>query len=539
MSVVLACDLGGTNFRAALIDAAGQTLAEAHVPSPPGSAGAGWAEIDPDEWWSTLIAAVTALAAHDGGLLAQVQAMAICGVTRTQVFLDAEGRSLRPAMTWRDARAEELLAELLPTLPASHPEAAQVNAFHPLARLAWLHRHEPQYAAQLHVVLEPKDYLNFRLTGAQATDAISSARLLASARTDEDSEVHLASVAQSEPGAEAAGSSRHPSLLHAAGITANVVPQVLAPTQCVGRVMAGLPGLLAKLAGVPVYACSNDTWAAVAGLGALRTGYAYNISGTTEVLGVMGSEEAQAPGLMTVQWGEALYQVGGPGQNGADTLAWLLSLLREPLSLAAHAESAQVHSNVQHLTGQTGLSFDALLAGARDTQPLLFLPYLQGERVPYWDANLRGAFVGLNRRHGATDLAWAVIEGVAFLNRVVLERGERATGSTVREIRYGGGAAANPLWCQVKADICERPVVTGQAAQPGLLGAAIVAWTGVGQYPFLSLAQAQMAKPGLRYEPSADRRDAYRQLAALYAQATEALLPISHGLAAMDGQIAR
>jgi|GEM_PF-268487 len=543
MSVVLACDLGGTNFRAALIDASGQTLAEARVPSPAGTEGAGWAEIDPDHWWAALVAAVAQLASSDRALLAQTQGIAICGVTRTQVLLDAQGRSLRPAMTWRDARAAALLPDLLTTLPAGHPESVQVNAFHPVARLAWLRRHEPQHYAQLCTVLEPKDYLNFRLTGVRATDAISSARLLAAASN------HVTSIHLDTP-ANTSGHHVGITLLEAVGLEASLVPQAVSPTDCVGRVVAGLPDVLAMLAGVPVYACSNDTWAAVAGLGALRPGYAYNISGTTEVFGVMGSESVQAPGLMTVQWGDGLYQVGGPGQNGADTLAWLLSLLRDAATGGSsgdggHSSSGCVGNSDDDDSAPAGhrthepLTFETLLAGKRDTQPVLFLPYLQGERVPHWDANLRGAFVGLNRRHRAIDLAWAVMEGVAFLNRIVLERGEQAIGSAVNEIRYGGGAAANPLWCQIKADICERPVVIGRSAQPGLLGAAMVAWAGLGRFISLSAAQAQMAQPGYRYEPRVSHREAYRQLAAWYAQASDALTPVSHGLAAMDGGIAR
>src|SRR5690606_19793553 len=190
--------------------------------------------------------------------------------------------------------------------------------------------------------------------------------------------------------------------------------------------------------------CANDTWAAVAGLGALRPGYAYNISGTTEVFGAVGAEPVQAQGLMTVDWGGGHYQIGGPGQNGADTIAWLLPLLGR-LGEDGMAGVAQ--------------AMDDLLAAPRDPQPALFLPYLQGERVPYWDPHLRGAFLGLNRRHGPGDLAWAVLEGVAFLNRVVLERAEAALGGKVQEIRFGGGAASNARWCQVKADICERAVV--------------------------------------------------------------------------------
>ena len=107
-------------------------------------------------------------------------------------------------------------------------------------------------------------------------------------------------------------------------------------------------------------------------------------------------------------------------------------------------EAESVNRLVPELRGQ-GLAtrlIDALLAGRRHPQPLIFLPYLQGERVPYWNPALRGAILGLGRQHGATDLAFAVLEGVAFLNRIVLERAEAALGSAVGEIRFGGGAAA-------------------------------------------------------------------------------------------------
>jgi xylulokinase len=488
MGVVLACDLGGTTLRVALVDAQGGALTDAVVDSPAGRSGAGWAEIDADDWWRAYVAAVEALARSAGPLFDEVEALAACGVTRTQVFLDAQGKPLRPAITWRDARAADVMDEVMAAVPPGHPERSALNPFHPLARLAWLRRHEPDAHARLHTVLEPKDYLNFRLTGALAGDVISSARLAAVAGAP----------------------------LAALGCADGVLPRLLPAEGEVGRVAPGLPGALARLAGRPVYACSNDTWAAVAGLGALRVGHAYNISGTTEVFGVIGARAEQAPGLMTVDWGAGHYQIGGPGQNGADTVAWLLQLL---------AGQAQGRAEMARTLAE-------LLARPRDSQPVLFLPYLQGERVPYWDAKLRGAFVGLNRRHGAGDLAWAVLEGVAFLNRIVLERGERAAGAAVAAIHFGGGAAANAVWCQIKADVCERPVVTGAQAQPGIVGAAVAAWTGLGRHASLDAAQQALARPGRRYEPDAARSASYRHLFQLYRRAEEALAPISRELAA-------
>jgi xylulokinase len=493
MSLILACDLGGTSFRAALIDAAGVTLAESMLPGPESRDENGRSEIDPELWWRAMATACSDLAASVPMGFAQVAAVAICGITRTQVFLDRKGQSLRPAMTWKDTRSEAVASRLQARFSDAHPEARGLNAFHPLARLAWLQEHEPETLAELALVLEPKDYLNFRLTGEARSDPVSMARLRASA------------------GADGAGG-----LLGAIGLQAGILPPLIEPWQVVGQVRAGLPAPFDRLLGVPVLCSSNDTWVGVVGLGAMRPGCAYNISGTTEVLGLIGPEAKTAEGLLTVDW-RGLFQLGGPSQNGADTVSWLLSLL-------AGGNPGQE---------SVARSIDALLAGPRHPQPVLFLPYLQGERVPYWDPSLRGALIGLQRQHGATDLAWAVLEGVAFLNRVVLERAETAMGAPVSEIRFGGGAAANPVWRQVKADICGRPILVGAAGQPGLLGAAILAWTGLGHFASLAEAQDRLVAIAARHEPGASATARYDKLYALFRQSEAALTPVSQALVAL------
>ncbi|MBN9455719.1 MAG: FGGY-family carbohydrate kinase [Bosea sp.] len=488
MSVVLACDLGGSSFRAALIDRSGATQAECAIPGPVLDDQLDRSEVAAEAWWTLLLQAAGRLADQAPGLFARIEGIAICGVTRTQVFLGHDGRELRPALTWKDARADAAGARLRETA-GQHSEAGRINAFHPLARLAWLAEAEPADFAALAQVLEPKDYLNFRLTGRQASDPISAARLVASALP--------------------AGAG---SLLAALGLSSSVIPTLLEPCEIVDPVRTGLPAPFDRLAGRPVFCGCNDTWAAVAGLGALRTGYAYNISGTTEVLGVLGPAEIEAEGLITVDWG-GLWHLGGPSQNGADTAAWLAGLLGGQIGVGQQIES--------------------WLAGRRHPQPLLFLPYLQGERVPYWDPNLRGAFIGLNRHHGPTDLAYAVLEGVACLNRLVLERAEAALGRPVGEIRFGGGAAANPVWAQIKADLCGRPVIVGSAREPGLLGSAIIAWTGLGQFASLAAAQDALVGIARRYEPDPARKAAYDALYALFRRSEQALAPISTALAAL------
>jgi xylulokinase len=477
---VLAVDIGSTHMRAALIGGDGTVRARADRPAP--TAGIAATEIAPKGWWDTLLALATDLDRHEPEAFDAVAGTAICGVTRTQVFLDATGQSLRPALLWTDTRAADIAAEMAEGLDVdTEPEARWLNPFHPAPRLLWLQRHEPDSFARLHTVVEPKDYLNARLTGAVAGDGVSQARLRAA-----------------EP------------LLRRAGIANPPLPPLHAITQAVGSVRHDAPPPFDHLAGRPAFCGSNDTWAAVLGLGALRPGMAYNITGTTEVFGTVTDRRLEAEGLLTVDWGDGLWQLGGPGQNGGESLRWLLQQLGAGDDFAECA---------------------ALLAQPRHPQPLICLPFLRGERAPFWDADLRGAFLGLTLGHGRADMLWAMLEGLALVNRVVLRRAEAALGHPVGEVRFGGGGARLEPWAQIKADVLGRPVVTGAGSEAGLLGAAMVAWTGLGHCASLAEAQDRLAPAGEPVHPDPARAAWYNDLAGLFDQGHTATASLSHRLA--------
>lgn len=438
----------------------------------------GWSEANPTHWWDALKTA-TALITAECGSSSGTRAISVCGFTRTQVFLDSNLYPVRPAIGFRDRRAADLGAMMRSKVPAHHPELEQFNGFHPLARLLWLREHEPENWRRIRYVVEPKDFLNLKLTGTVMSDEVSHFWLAK---------------------AFAGGAN---SLAALCGIDREVLPRLDRPHAFVGRVCAEAAHQLPLLRDAYVVLGSNDTWSAVAGMEGLAPGRAYCVSGSSEVMGLISDHEAHAAGLATVRWGEHLWQIGGPGQNGSNTVDWANAVL----------------------SGNDTQASD----GQGPPRPLIFLPYLLGERTPYWDGDLRGALLGLDANTRPSEIRRAVMEGVAYVNRTVLERAESAAGHASTELRIGGGGARSAVWNQIRADVLGRVVLAATDPETGLAGCLATALVALGADELFDRTEGRPRF--VRYDPSSDLRGHYDDLYRLYGVAHDALAPISRQLA--------
>lgn len=491
MESVLAVDLGGSSLKVCLFDVAGHVLGQTRETLTFEEDAAGRSEQQPSVWWHAFCRAVTCVFEQTETPVPDVRAISICGFTRAQVFLAANGEPTHPAIGFRDTRAAEVArrAKLTPEI-ARHPQAPGLNAFHPLSRLLWLRTCREKAWEDTRVVLEPKDYLVLRLTGCVASDHISQ-HWLCSAFAEDDAS--LAANLEFDRG---------------------ILPELRQPWDVVGEVSADLPGSLSRLSKAAVVCGSNDTWMAVTGLGALRADHAYCISGSSEVVGFLSSKHATAEGLVTLPWGDGLWHIGGPGQNGSNVLTWIVDCL---------------------LPGERPFAerLDALLAQPAERTPLLFHPYLRGERTPFWDADLRGAFFGLTERHGPGDLVRAVMEGIAFVNRIVLERAEDATATKARQLHIAGGGARNRVWNQIRADALGRPVEASAARELGLVGCLAVARVGLGLNADVAAAAQAVAQPSVCFQPGERESERLEHLYRVFRETHDAMAQASHKLSAL------
>ena len=394
---------------------------------------AGAAEQTPANWMRHVEAALSRFAAHP--LAGDVVAIGVTSQVNTHVFCDAALAPLHPAITWQDTRPAAQARGLDAAISPEDKTAAlgapiPIDASHALARMAWMAETHPQVWAATAQVMLPKDFVIAQLTGQRIADPISAVGLVGT-------DLRYA-----------------PAILDLNGRAGDVLPGLRDPLDLAGQMLPGKP-----FAGVPVATGTMDAWAGMFGLGVASEGGAIYLSGTSDVLGLISSDRPGAPGIITFPDWRGISLHAGPTQSGGASLAWLARLL-----------------------GRDVATLGRLAAQARITlQSPLFLPHLEGERAPLWDANSRGAFAGMTSATGPEDLAACVMEGVAFSARLALEAIERSGNRQVRKLRHGGGGAASDPWCQIRANALGRTLERVKVSEVGAMGALVIAATAIGE----------------------------------------------------------
>lgn len=453
---VLAADLGGSALKVGLVDGRGRLLAATRHEFPDLEPAPGRVEQDALGWWEGFALAARALSAERAE---EIEAIAITGATRCEVPVDEAGRPLAPAILFRDRRAAAEAAEL--AADPAMAEAGPIDASHPLARLLWLQRHAPELLARTAAILEPAAFLALRLGAATARDALAAARL------------------------ETAG------LAEAArrfGLRLDLLPEVRPIGAVTGHLAPEPARALGLRPGIPVLAAPMDAWCATLAMGAVAPGRAYASAGSSLVSGLIVDRPITAPGLLGPPWGQGLWHLGGPSRTGGAALDWLARATDTPVStLLARAEAT----------------------AEREEAPLCH-PWPAGERVPFLAPRLRARFWNLDAEASPGDLARALLEGLAFWARLILERAETAAGARAPELRLSGGLAGTALFPRLLAAALGRPVLVFPARETPLLGAAGLALVAIGRFPDLEAIQRALveaaAPTSLAPEPSAIAR---------------------------------
>ena len=481
----LGIDLGTSEVKVLLIDDAQQVCASASAPLTVQRPHPQWAQQDPEQWWQALLACMASIARQQPRALAGLRGIGLSGQMHGVVLLDDAGQVLRPAILWNDGRAAAECAELesrVPTLRAISGNEAMAGFCAP--KLLWLARHEPATFARVAMVLLPKDYLRYRLTGECISDmSDASGTLWLDVGRRDWSDVMLA----------------------ACGLSRAQVPALVEGSAPAGMLRPVLARQWQIDAPVVVADGAGDNAASAVGMGVAAPGDGFVSLGTSGVL--FAASDAHRP---------------HPGQG---------------LHAFCHALPGQWHQMGVMLSAASCLSWVTAVTGARDEAALLleveeagpaarsaaplFLPYLSGERTPHNDPRASGAWCGLRHDTDRALLAYAVLEGVAFGLRDSLLALQAAGGSLHGAALVGGGSRS-PYWAQLIASALDVPLTLHHGAHMGAaLGAARLAM--LASNASLHVAEVCVAPPVLRHiAPEPQWRDVllgrHARFAALYRQ---------------------
>ncbi|MCW5609341.1 MAG: glycerol kinase GlpK [Rubrivivax sp.] len=475
---LLALDQGTSSSRAIVFHRSGRVVALAqreftqHFPQP------GWVEHDADEIWDTQLAVAREALVKSGLQAADIAAIGITNQRETTVlWRRASGRPVHRAIVWQDRRTEPLCVQLREQGLADEVRRSTglvIDPYFSGTKLRWLLDHVSGAhiaAAQGELAFGTVDsWLLWKLTGGRvhATDVSNASRTM------------LFDI-------------RHNvwdrGLLKALHIPSSVLPQVFPSAHVYGETtLFGAP--------IPVAGIAGDQQAALFGQACFAPGMAKNTYGTGCFLLMHTGErfERSANGLITTAAAQTSaaseYALEGSVFIGGAVVQWLRDGLR------AITSSAEVQ---------------ALADSVPDAGGVMFVPAFTGLGAPYWQADARGAIVGLTRGSTVAHIARAALESIAFQSAALLQAMAR-DGAPVAELRVDGGASVNDLLMQFQADLLGVPVVRPTVTETTALGAACLAGLAAGVYAGREELSA-MWRAERRFEPAWPRERAAEAMA--------------------------
>jgi len=477
LSHILAIDQGTTGSRAIVFDRRGRIVASAYEEFPQYFPRPGWVEHDPEEIWRSVARTIQkALAGVPGRSIA---AVGITNQRETTVIWDRRtGRPVGKAIVWQcrrtAGRCRELRGEKGMSRFVRHKTGLPIDAYFSATKAEWiLDRGGLRRRAERGGLLfgTTDSWVLWKLTGgaSHATDPTNASRtmLFNIRKLDWDDD-----------------------LLRLFGVPAGMLPDV--------RPSSGEFGRTARLgrlpAGVPVMGVAGDQQAALFGQAGFRPGAIKNTYGTgLFILLNTGRKLVESKrGLITTvacgPGGKPAYALEGSVFVAGAAIQWL----RDQLGLLGSAAESE-----------------AVAEAVGDNAGVYFVPAFVGLGAPYWDAEARGAIIGLTRGATRNHLVRAALEAMAYSTRDVLETMRLDSGLKARELRVDGGASVNDFLCRFQADILGLPVLRPKTVETTSLGAAYLAGLGAGLWESTAAIE-RLRVDERRFRPAMSRSRAGR-----------------------------
>lgn len=486
--LVLGIDAGTGGCKAVAYDLAGNQVYSAYREYRVIHPRVGWAEQDPLDWWSTAVTVTREVASKVGA--DNIEAVSVTSQREAFAPLDRKGRVIANAIIWLDQRAgrqEKWIKDKVGVQRVLEITGLPVDQMFSAAKLLWFKEEMPQKYSEISTLLFSKDFIIYMLTGVVATDYSMASRTM------------LLDIRRLEWSTE---------LCEILGIPTDILPPLKSSWEVVGEVTAEAAELTGLRKGTPVVAGGGDRPCEALGSGTVSEGEVNIGTGTGTCFEAPVSQpkpDAKARVDLCVHvvpktWE---YEVVIPATG--ESLRWF----RDQLG-SWEVEEAK----------RRGVSAYSLMLEEASTIPpgadgILYYPYLWGAKVPYFNPNAKGLFIGFTHAHTRAHLIRAVLEGVAYhyADAVAILQ---ELGIKVRRITMTGGEVRGKLWNEIKATVLGLKVLIPKVTDAASLGAAVLAAVGAGCFSSFEQAVNSMVHIAEEYVPDPALSNKYAELRQLY-----------------------
>jgi len=500
--LVIGLDSSTQSTKAIAWDRRGRAVAEGRAPIPLANPRLDCFEQEPEDWWTSCCTALNNCVAQVGA--GRIAALAISNQRETIAFLDKDGASLHPAITWLDERARAEVAELSETLGGEtiHRITGRPPDITPcLYSLLWIKKHKPDVWARTACFADVQCTLVHRLAGGPFRTGWTSA--------DPMGLFDVTEMCWS------------PVILKALDLDEGRLPRTLAPGTALGRVSAGAAALTGLQKDTPIFAAGGDGQCAGLGTNCTVPERAYINLGTAVVSGVWSPHYRYDRAWRTelAAQGEG-YIYENCLRSGAFLVNWFVTQF-----VPGGRDDPRIFEKLEAEALKLPVGSDGLMVQ----------PYWSGVMDPYWDTCARGVVFGLGGSHKPVHVYRAIIEGIT-LDQVMRTRSlEAAAGQNIDHYVAIGGGAASPLWRQMLADASGKQVLISDTIEASALGAGMTAAYGAGWYGSILEAASQMAGKTHPIEPNHGITGRYQELLGIYKELYETTRTTNQRLMALSG----
>lgn len=486
MQYLIGIDAGTTNQKAILFDENGTIICQSRRPSPLTTFPDGSAVYDAGAVWGQICALLREITSGvSREILGRIAGIAVTGMAEAGVPLSKSGEPLYPFIAWYDARTAPYAAwwnRQGRAAEITEITGLRVQHIFSVNKLMWIRDHLPDVYERMSAWACMEDFIAFRLSGVLKMDVSIGSRTMMM-----DLEKRCWSS----------------DILKAAGISPDVLPELVSSGSFVGRVTERASAETGLLSGTPVYAGGHDHVCGALACGVLSPGVVLDSSGTAEEI------LAASPDVSRIQ------ELGREGFN----VGCHVAAKRYYMAGGIPASGAAVDWFRNQFSPE---------ASCGRAEGLLFFPHLRGGSSPDRNADSRGAFLGVRHFHTRADFQQAVYEGLSFEFRQGLLR--LTKGICPEKIIAIGGGTKNRRWIETKASVTGLPIEIPAIQESTALGAAMLSGIGAGIYASAEDAAARVYRVGETVRPNPALREAYERKFLIFSQVYEALLPLNQQL---------